>query len=447
MVIKHLIGTCIKKYIGSCIGLHANQDIQPNKLNRDLHEWGKTAGQDAPVAIARIQDAYQTGKNLDLSDLNIPPIPDPILKHLKHLKIRTTQNIPKNSRPIPPSSPAAQPPTTTNTIQSTTQTIARLTQDPETYLAIFKRVSFNQGEVQKKLLTRKQALKVTEVNNVSQTPIPSYQNDARLHQLHPSNGALRGSCMAFSARWLKLIQSNPDPAQAPARLDTMKARHGAEAALLQKIYSGFKKNYKSREQDLYELIKTEQKINQEAAHLQADSTEKTEQNAQARINTVTKAVQSFIDSEYYLEAEYEKQRQLFLQFIGLHASDKHTLSNHTASSETFSCQLFKYIKVNQGALYAFCGNSPDTGEWGHATGLFRRENSINFFDPNYGEFDIPNQEIDQFMPVFLQKFYYANSTLTTHFLTPIVENSQTQPKGLDEIYQEKLFKYQQLNTV
>ena len=447
MDIKHLIGACIKKYIGSCIGLHASQDVQLDKLNEDLQEWGKTAGQDAPIAIARIQDAYQTRKKLDLSDLNIPPIPDAILKQLKHLKIKTAKNIPKNSHPIIPPSPAAQASTTPRTAQSTTQTNTRLTQDPEIYLATFKKVSFNQSEVQKKLLTRKPALKVADGNSANQTTIPSYQKDTLLHQLHPSNGALRGSCMAFSARWLKLIQTNPDLTQAQTRIDTIKTRHGAEAALLQKIYSGFRKNYKNREQDLYELIKTEKKINQETAHLQPDSTGKTEQNAQARINTVTKAVKSFIDSEYHLEAEYETQSQLFLQFLGLNASGKHTLPSDTSSSETFSCQIFKYIKVNQGTLYAFCGSNQDNSEWGHATGIFRRENGIIFFDPNYGEFDIPNQEIDQFMPVFLQKFYYANSTLTTHFLTPIVEKSQTQPKGLDEIYQERLSKYQLLNTV
>ena len=256
MEIKHLIGTCIKTYIGSCIGLHANQNSQLDKLNKHLHEWEKTAGQDASVAIARIQDAYQTRKKIDLSDLNLPPIPDVIRKELKRLKIKIVENTPKKSGPITPSSPANQVSSTPRSV-TTTQTIAKLTQDPETYLATFKKVSFNQSDIQKKLLTRKPALEVADVNRVSQTTTPSYQKDALLHQLHPSNGALNGSCMAFSARWLKLIQTNPDPTQAQIRIDTMKAQHGAEAALLQKTYSGFRKNYQSREQDLYKLVKKE----------------------------------------------------------------------------------------------------------------------------------------------------------------------------------------------
>lgn len=446
MVIKHLIGTCIKKYIGSCIGLHANQDSQLDKLNKHLHEWGKTAGQDASVAIARIQDAYQTRKKLDLSDLDISPIPETIRKEFKCLKIKITKNTPKNAHPSVPPAPAVPTSTTQNIVTPDTQAILKLAQDPETYLASFKKISFNQGDIQKKLLTRKPVLEVADINRVSQTATPSYQKDVQLHQLLPSNGALYGSCMAFSARWLKLIQTNSDPTQAQIRIDTMKARHGAEAALLQKIYSGFRKNYQSRERDLYELVKTEKEISQESAHSEPDSTHKTEQNAQARINTIAKAVQSFISSEYHLEAEHQTQKQLLLRFIGLNAANKHTLPSHTAPSETFSCQLFKYIKVNQGALYAFCGKSLDKSEWGHATGIFRKENSIHFFDPNYGEFEIPNTELDQFMHAFLQEFYYTNATLTTHSLMPIIENTPTQPKGLDEIYQERLFKYQQLNT-
>jgi hypothetical protein len=446
MVIKHLIGTCIKKYLGNCIGLHTNQPLQSDKLNEYLNEWGKTAGQDVSVAIARIQDAYQTRKKLDLSDLNLAPIPEVIIKELKHHKIKIVKNSTKNvcpSAPLVPTKPSCTP---HPIVKPDTSKFSSLPQDSKTYLDRFKTVSFNQSDIQNKLLTRKPARDSTNLDNLVQTTLPSYQKDTRLHQLIPSHAALHGSCMAFSARWLKSMQTNPDHTQAQTRIDTMQARHGAEAALLQKIYSGFRQNYKSREQDLYELIKTEQALSLEGAPAESDQTVSLEHNAQARIDTVRKAVESFISSGYHLEAEHQTQIKLFLRFIGLNGANKHTLTHHITSTDTFSCQLFQYIKVNQGALYSFCGTRADKSEWGHATGIFRRENSMHFFDPNYGEFEIPNIELDQFMHIFLQKFYYAHSTLSIQYLIPIIENTRTQPKGLDEIYQERLSLYKQLNT-